>query len=787
MSRTSKSTTANSGLNQIQSLKRELGYLKRRLKAHESVSYYRTSTDIFAAIFDQSSQFAAVLDPDGTVIKVNRALLDLVDATEPEVVGQRFWQMDWWVSPSTHMNRLQEMIIRVGRGELVQQQTNQPTRYETQIGQIRHIGETIDRVITLELVIQPIRNQSGQVISVLVEGRNITQQHIAQQHIAQPHIIQQYISKRDALQQSVVEKKYAGEIVERFDNRRLNNQIYDNQILKNQTLSNQVIGASSTRLEEYIVEQVAPLEVTPSDVFNPFAEPDISQGIPKQERRYAALAQVSPVGIFRADRFGKCVYVNDRLCQLSGLSPQDAVGTTWMQAIHPIDRDMVRTVWRRSIQDNQPFRVEFRYRRSNGCIIWVVVQVIAETTEVGEITGYVGSVIDITDRKQAELSTQESEERFRATFEQAAVGLSHVGLDGRWLRVNQKLCEIVGYSREELLQRTFQSITHPEDLDVNLKRIHQLLTGEIQTYCMEKRYLRKDGSLTWVNITVSLMRESSANPWGDGANGNPNYMIVVVEDINDRKQAATALQERAEELSQLNAILRQTTTLLEERNRELDQFAYVASHDLKAPLRAIANLSEWIEEDLNGTLPDENQQQLQLLRSRVHRMEALIHGLLEYSRAGRTQTTVDTVSVNTLLAEVIDSLAPPECFTIDIQPDMPTLTTRTLMLRQVFANLIGNAVKHHDRSNGYITVSACDRGKFYEFRVSDDGPGIAPENYTKVFGIFQTLTARDVKESTGIGLSIVKKIVETEGGKITLESEVGKGSTFRFTWLKQPK
>ncbi len=381
---------------------------------------------------------------------------------------------------------------------------------------------------------------------------------------------------------------------------------------------------------------------------------------------------------------------------------------------------------------------------------------------------------NITECQLSQRVLQESEERFRATFEQAAVGIAHVDLDGRWLRVNQKLCDIVGYTREELLARTFQDITYPDDLEGDLQAVRQLLAGDIQTYSMEKRYIHRNGSPIWVDLTVSLVHSES----------QPKYFLSVIEEISDRKQAELVLQERASELTRLNTILAQTTTLLNKRKQEMDQFAYVASHDLKAPLRAIANLSVWIEEDLSGQLPPENLRQLQLLRGRVNRMEGLINGLLEYSRVGRTQAAIQTVNVAELLNEIIDSLAPPSTFSIEIAPGMPTLKTQRLILMQVFANLLSNAIKHHDRPDGHIKISVKDLGRCYQFSVTDDGPGIAPEYHEKIFIIFQTLQARDTKENTGIGLSIVKKIVETEGGTINVQSQEGHGATFCFTWPK---
>jgi signal transduction histidine kinase len=267
----------------------------------------------------------------------------------------------------------------------------------------------------------------------------------------------------------------------------------------------------------------------------------------------------------------------------------------------------------------------------------------------------------------------------------------------------------------------------------------------------------------------------------------PEHCVgVMFEDITERRQTQLDLEERAQELANLNTMLSQTTALLQRRNEELDQFAYVASHDLKAPLRAIANLSEWLEEDLEGQLPAENRHQLLLLRGRVRRMEALIEGLLEYSRIGRQQLPVEAVNVGELIRDIIDSLAPPPEFQILLAPNLPVLHTERMPLRQVFANLIGNSIKHHHRQDGCVQISVSDRGDYFEFAVTDDGPGIEPQYHEKVFTIFQTLTARDTKESTGIGLSIVRKILQSAGNTIVLESDRGQGSTFRFTWPKAP-
>ncbi len=257
------------------------------------------------------------------------------------------------------------------------------------------------------------------------------------------------------------------------------------------------------------------------------------------------------------------------------------------------------------------------------------------------------------------------------------------------------------------------------------------------------------------------------------------------QEVSERKAAETELQLLNETLEQHIA---SRTAEAERRAEYLEQFAYVTSHDLKAPLRAVSNLAEWIEEDLEEKITPVSKEQLALLRDRVRRMHELIEGLLEYSRVGKTEDTETWVDTRILIEEIIDSLSPSKDFIITIAEDMPVLLADRLQLGQVFSNLIGNALKYHGGKNGHIRVDGKAFDGTYRFRVCDDGQGIAPEYHDKVFMMFQTLESRDFGNSTGIGLALVKKIVVEHGGKIQLESELGKGACFSFTWpIKQPQ
>jgi signal transduction histidine kinase/DNA-binding response OmpR family regulator len=255
--------------------------------------------------------------------------------------------------------------------------------------------------------------------------------------------------------------------------------------------------------------------------------------------------------------------------------------------------------------------------------------------------------------------------------------------------------------------------------------------------------------------------------------------------IEKQQTIELQLREYSAELEKSNLRLAQAARLLERRNEELDEFTYIASHDLKAPLRGIANLSQWLSEDLQDQLPAENKQQLERIQERIFQMDNLINSLLQYSRAGKENIDLTSVNLSRLLEEIVDLLAPSLELQIELPSDLHSLETKEVLLKQVFFNLIGNAIKYHDKTNGKVEILVKDQENLLEFTVIDNGPGIEPKNHQKIFGIFQTLAKKDDPKGTGIGLAIVKKIVEGQGGSVWVESQLGQGSAFSFTWPKR--
>lgn len=257
-------------------------------------------------------------------------------------------------------------------------------------------------------------------------------------------------------------------------------------------------------------------------------------------------------------------------------------------------------------------------------------------------------------------------------------------------------------------------------------------------------------------------------------------MVRLADDIS-KGQFEVIEDTEEDELSHLSESLNVMSEKLKKSFSELDNYAYVVSHDLKVPLRGIYNLAHWMEEDYGNELSPEMHKYLDKLKGRVERMESLINGLLEYSKIGRTIQPLEEVNMNELLTDIVDSIV-PEDIEVRLSNNLPVIFTERLRIQQVFSNLISNAVKYKGEKSGLITITSKEVPDGYEFTVEDNGVGISPEYHNKIFGLFQTLREKHEVESTGIGLSIVKKIIEDKKGSIRVVSNEGEGAAFIFKW-----
>ncbi len=361
------------------------------------------------------------------------------------------------------------------------------------------------------------------------------------------------------------------------------------------------------------------------------------------------------------------------------------------------------------------------------------------------------------------------------------------GHDGCFIYANQPLLNLLGLTLQEIIGKNFFDLPYPPALAARLQCQIQQVFDTKESLVDETLFTSPTG--------VNGDYEYIFNPVM-AANGTVEFVVGSTRDITKRKeieaereQLLKALAAERAQLQALTVTLEQRvhvrTTDLADKNQELDRFAYIAAHDLKTPLRGIRNLANWIETETAGVLSSNAQEYLAKLQKRVKRMERLVEDLLVYARVGRLMYDVERVNTTALLQDVLKILAPESIFTVTWGPAMPNLITARVPLETVFLNLIGNAIKHYDQAEaGQIHITAHDQGKFTEFAVHDNGPGLDAAQQAHIFDIFQIGKSHAEIEESGLGLSIVKKIIDKYGGTIQVASKLGEGTTFRFTWPK---
>jgi len=481
------------------------------------------------------------------------------------------------------------------------------------------------------------------------------------------------------------------------------------------------------------------------------------------EARFRSLVLATSQIVWTGDPEGRMDQPSPTWLAFTGQTDEEYLGMGWLNAVHPEDRQVPVTAWADAVRRKGLYECMYRLRKRDGGYATIQARGTPLLNADGSIREWIGASMDITERVQAEQALRESEARFRATFEQAAVGLAHVALDGRWLLLNQRLCDIVGYTKEELLQQTFQEITWPADLEADLAEMQDLLAGKRNTYSMEKRYVRKDGSPVWAQLTASVVR--------DGA-GAPRYFIAAVQDISERKQVE----------AERDRLLEETREAVQVR----DEFLSVAAHELKTPLTSLKLQIELLTRKINaldGELAKELIPRVEVTQRQVGRLAALNKSLLDVSRidTGHLGLELQQVDLEKLIRESaermeLDFMRAGCEMTLELEPGVMGRWD-PLRLDEAVVNLLGNAAKYG--AGKPVVVTLHHEGEHAILLVRDQGIGIRSDALDRIFRKFERAAPTEHYGGLGLGLYITRRIVEAMGGTISVTSEPGEGTTFR--------
>ncbi len=503
------------------------------------------------------------------------------------------------------------------------------------------------------------------------------------------------------------------------------------------------------------------MELQRALVDNLHALDDSRRLIRRSEEHYRTLVEGAPTGIISMDANGVIQSVNSAFCLMLGGQPEALIGKRLRDLWTGQPAQTVVDYALNSVMSGERAECTAEFRKSDGHrAYWEMV--FSPFGSDTELTGAVCMVVDITTRHQAEEALRDSELWFRTIGDAAQDAIVAVGPTGSITYCNRAAERVLAYNTYEMMGMPAYLLfsTDPESDVAHQLTVEWRESGEGLRVgdTFELNCHTRAG--TTIPAEVSLATARVKGNW---------HAIIVIRDITERQERELQRQE----------LMRQ----LESMNKELRDFAFIVSHDLKAPLRAITSLSTWISQDYGDRLDDDGRQQLDLMIQRVRRMNQLIDGVLEYSRVGRIRETPEPIDTGKLVSDVLDLIGPPAHIDVSCETAMPVVVYEPTRLLQLFQNLISNAIKYNDKEQGIIRIGCevSEAESEYRFYVSDNGPGIAEKDRERIFLIFQTLQSRDEVESTGIGLTIVKKIVETCGGRVWVDDAPEGGARFYFT------
>lgn len=513
--------------------------------------------------------------------------------------------------------------------------------------------------------------------------------------------------------------------------------------------------SSSMRERPFSVQDIEFVNLMARWLGGQFDHQETKEAFDKEQRQLRALHNQAAVGITQTTADGTLIRVNECFAQMLGYTKEELVGRTFKDLTYPEDRAQnMQEVQRLIDGEIDSFCIRKRYMHKEGSLVSAKVTASLVRDADGAVLYFIGVIEDITEQIKAEEERNRSESRFRSTFEQAAVGITHSSMEGRFLRVNQTLCRMLGYEHDELVGKTFHEVTHPDDISGGMEKMEALLAGRMDPFSMEKRYFRKDGQMIWCHLTVSLVRDLA---------GEPEYFIGVTQDITASKELGEQLRES-------------------QKMQAVGQLAGGVAHDFHNLLTAIFGYTALAKTTLASGHPAIKA--LEHVEEAARQASGVTKGLLTFSQ--NTQVTREPIDLADLIqrtASFLERMLPKriECVVQCSDDAKIWVSADATQLQQVLINLAINARDAMPRG-GKLIIKAerveLDKVAMARLIVSDDGYGMTQDVCERIFEPFFTTKARD--QGTGLGLSVVHSIVHGHSGTIQVASQVGEGTEFKI-------
>jgi len=531
------------------------------------------------------------------------------------------------------------------------------------------------------------------------------------------------------------------------------------------------------------------------------------EALRKSEEKYSTLVEDSLTGIY-IDQDGKVVFANNKFAEIYGYQKEELIGMESWKLVHPEARALTDSIRAKRLKGQEaPSEYEARGLTKDLKSIWIARR--NTGIKYNGRPAILGNIVDITEQKRAEEALRDSQEKYRTVLEASPDPVVVYDMVGKGIYINPAFTRVFGWTPEELLGKKIDYVPDENWPETQIM-IDKVQAGESFSDVESRRYT-KEGKILDVSISAAIYLDRDGIPVGS---------VHILRDITHRKLVEEELRETHEELEQRveerTAKLAETTKQLklelaerkraeeklrrahedlaikavdlEAANEELSQYAYVVSHDLKAPLRAIRNYTDFLREDLEATLDGDQKGYLDGLKRAVRQGEELVGDLLEFSRVGRQSVPTEPIDIGMFLKKLIVSLDLSADVEVLMRNDWPTIDADPSLLWQVFQDLISNGIKFNHSPHKRIEIGWLPVGdNYYEVFVRDNGIGIEPRYHEQIFGVFQRLHTREEYPGTGLGLAIVKKASSKLHGSVRVESKSGKGSTFFVALPKTQK